>query len=66
MTAGVVEDLRGQVLGGGHCPNHGGDELVLQVWAGRELSQAVVLGLLLQGLAFFEPVFDVGDDVANA
>jgi hypothetical protein len=63
---GVVEDLCGQVAVGFHGTNHRTDELVLQVWTGRELSQRVVLRLLLEGFAFFEPVFDVGDDVSHA
>ena len=51
---------------GVHGPDHGADELVLQVRASRELSQGVVLGLLLQRLAFLQPVLDVGDHVAHA
>ena len=38
----------------------------LQVRASRELGQRVVLGLLLKGLALFQPVLVVGDDVAHA
>ena len=56
---GVVQDLGGQVIGGVHGPDHGADELVLQVRAGRELGQGVVLGLLLQRLAFLQPVADM-------
>jgi hypothetical protein len=39
---------------------------VLQIRAGRKLCKRVVLGLLLQGLALFEPILDVGNHVADA
>jgi len=35
-------------------------------WAGGELGQGVVLRLLLERLALFEPVLDVGNDAADA
>jgi hypothetical protein len=52
----VVDDLRGQVRVGFHDTDHRTDELVLKIRTSRELSQRVVLRLLLQGLALFQAV----------
>jgi hypothetical protein len=54
----VVEDLRRQLCRRVHGTDHRSDELALQVRAGGELSRRVVLGLLLQGLTFFQAVLD--------
>ena len=45
---GIVENLRRQVCRGVHRPDHRREEFVVQVRAGGELGQRVVLGLLLQ------------------
>ncbi len=41
-------------------------ELAVEVGAGGELGQGVVLWLLLKGFAFSERVLDVGDHAADA
>ena len=63
LILGYERDL-GPVFRRVHCPGHHTNELVLQIRACRELRQGVVLRLLLQRLAFLEPVLYMADDVA--